>query len=135
MTTTTTMKMTTINKQHIPLFILTGLVILVLDGVFIYTQRNYFNNQIKVVQGSEISPDTLAIVLTYLVIIFGLYYFIIRERRSIMDAALFGFSMYALYELTTKSLFKNWRWKTVIMDTTWGALLFALTTFIVYKLI
>ena len=134
MTTTMTMKMTTINKQHIPLFILTGLVILVLDGVFIYTQRNYFNNQIKVVQGSEISPDTLAIVLTYLVIIFGLYYFIIRERRSIMDAALFGFSMYALYELTTKSLFKNWRWKTVIMDTTWGALLFALTTFIVYKL-
>ena len=130
-----TMKMTTINKQHIPLFILTGLVILVLDGVFIYTQRNYFNNQIKVVQGSEISPDTLAIVLTYLVIIFGLYYFIIRERRSIMDAALFGFSMYALYELTTKSLFKNWRWKTVIMDTTWGTLLFALTTFIVYKLI
>ena len=135
MTTTMTMKMTTINKQHIPLFILTGLVILVLDGVFIYTQRNYFNNQIKLVQGSEISPDTLAIVLTYLVIIFGLYYFIIRERRSIMDAALLGFSMYALYELTTKSLFKNWRWKTVIMDTTWGALLFALTTFIVYKLI
>ena len=128
-------KIMTINSQHIPLFILTGLVILVLDGVFIYTQRNYFNNQIKVVQGTEISPDTLAIVLTYLVIIFGLYYFIIREKRSIMDAALLGFSMYALYELTTKSLFKNWRWKTVIVDTTWGAVLFALTTFIVYKLI
>ena len=120
-------------SKHISLYLLTGFVILLLDGVFIYIQKDYFNQQVKLVQGIDIQPDILATIVTYIVIIFGLYYFIIREKKSIMDAALFGFVMYALYELTTKSLLKKWHWKTVIMDTTWGAILFSLTTFIVYK--
>jgi uncharacterized membrane protein len=123
-----------INK-HLPIFLLTGTVVLLLDGVFIYGIKDYFNKQIKLVQGTDIVPDYLAIILTYLVIIFGLYYFIIREKKSVMDAALLGFAMYALYELTTKSLLKNWKWKTVIMDTTWGVILYSLATFIVYKLL
>lgn len=127
------------NKQiqiqiQIQTYVLTGLVVLLLDGVFLYGIKDYFNKQIKLVQGSDMEPDILAIILTYLVMISALYYFIIRERKNVMDAGLFGFSIYAVYELTTKSLLKNWKWKTVIIDSTWGAILFSLSTFVVYTL-
>ena len=123
--------MTEIIMRHLPGYLLTGLVVLILDGMFIYVTKDEFNAQIKMVQGMDIKPDILAVILSYIVIISGLYYFIIREKRSVMEAGLFGFSMYAVYELTTKSLLKSWHWKTVIMDTLWGATLFALTTAII----
>jgi len=112
----------------------TGIVVLLLDSLFIYGIKDHFNKQIKLVQGTEFEPDIPAIILTYIVIVSGLYYFIIRERKSIMDAALLGFAIYAVYELTTKSLLKNWRWKTVVMDSVWGAVLFSLSTLIIYKI-
>lgn len=116
------------------LYLLTGFVVLLLDAVFIYGIKDYFNRQIKLVQGTDVEPDILAISLTYVIMVSGLYYFIIREKRSIADAAFLGFVTYAVYELTTKSLIKRWRWKTVIIDTTWGAILFSLATFLVYTI-
>lgn len=107
-----------------------GIVMLLLDSVFIYGIKDHFNYQIKLVQGSTIQPNVTAIILTYIAMIVGLYYFIIREKKSPADAALLGLVIYAVYELTTKSLLKKWMWKTVIIDTTWGAILFAMTTFI-----
>ena len=107
-----------------------GIVMLLLDSVFIYGIKDHFNNQIKLVQGSAIKPNVTAIILTYIAMIVGLYYFIIREKKSPVDAALLGLVIYAVYELTSKSLLKKWMWKTVIIDTAWGAILFAMTTFI-----
>ena len=121
--------------SFISLILLTATTVLLLDGIFIYGIKDHFNKQIKVVQGTAIEPDFLAILLTYIAIISGLYYFIIKERKSATDAAFLGFSTYAIYELTTKSLFKNWMWKTVVMDTMWGATLYFLTTLIVYRFI
>jgi uncharacterized membrane protein len=118
--------------KHLPLYLLTGIVVLLLDAVFIYGIKDYFNRQIKLVQGTDVEPDFIAIILTYVIMVSGLYYFIIKERKSVTDAAFLGFVIYAVYELTTKSLLKNWRWKTVIIDTTWGSILFSLATYIVY---
>ena len=42
--------------------------------------------------------------------------------------------IYAVFELTNLALFKNWFMLSVIIDTLWGGILFALTTAIVYKL-
>ena len=66
--------------------------------------------------------------------IFGLIYFIIEKHRSVKDAALLGLVIYGVFEFTSISLLKNWSLLTVIMDTTWGTILFALTTGLVYKI-
>ena len=42
--------------------------------------------------------------------------------------------IYGVYEFTNMSLFTNWYLLTAIIDTTWGAILFGLTTGLVYKL-
>jgi uncharacterized membrane protein len=67
-------------------------------------------------------------------LIFGLYYFIIKDNRPILDALLLGLVINAVYEGTTYAIFKKWNIKVVIMDILWGGVLLALTTLITYKL-
>jgi len=116
------------------MLLITALIFVTLDGIYLNLIRDYFNKQIKAVQGSDIKPDFIAAAITYIFLIFGLNYFILRERRSVKEAALLGLVIYAVYEFTNKALLKNWSYKTTVLDTVWGATLFALTTAIVYQL-
>lgn len=115
-------------------YLLTAIIFVILDGTYLNLIKGYFNKQIKSIQGSDIQINIVATGLTYVVLIYGLNYFIIRKHKSVQEAALLGFFTYAVYELTNLSLFKNWSITTVIIDTTWGAVLFGLTTAIVYKI-
>ncbi len=115
-------------------YLLSAIIFVVLDGVYLNLIKGYFNKQIKSIQGSEIKPNFIAIGITYAFLIYGLNYFIIGKKRSVQDAALLGLVIYGVYEFTNLSLFKNWSWITAIIDTTWGTVLFALTTAIVYKI-
>ena len=115
-------------------YLVASILFIVLDGIYLNLIKNYFNNQIKVIQGSDIKINYMAVAITYIFLIYGLNYFIIRNHRSVKDAALFGLIVYAVYEFTNLSLFKNWSILTAIIDTIWGAVLFGLTTAIVYKI-
>jgi hypothetical protein len=116
-------------------FVKSGIVFLILDGIYLTLMKNYFNKQIKLVQGSPIEMNIFATILCYLTLIFALNYYIIKPKKSPIDAFILGLVIYAVYEFTTKGLLKNWMWSTVIMDTLWGGVLFALTTWIVRKFI
>lgn len=106
-------------------------VLLVLDGIYLFAMQNYFHNQIKCVQGSGIELNVYASIGVYILIVFGLYYFIIREKKGVFDAFLLGIVIYGIYELTSLALLKEWSVKTVVMDSLWGGVLFALTTIII----
>jgi len=115
-------------------YLLTAIIFVVLDGLYLNLIKEYFNKQIKSIQGSDIKADIVAIGITYVFLIFGINYFIIQKNRPVKDAALLGLVIYAVYEFTNLSLFKNWTYLTAFIDTIWGAVLFGLTTGIVYKL-
>ena len=115
-------------------YLLGAIVLIVLDGIYLNIIKQHFIKQIKAVQGSDIKVNFIAAILTYVFLIFGLNYFIIRKRLPVKDAMLFGLVIYATYELTNMALLKNWSWITVMIDTAWGSILFGLTTAIVYKL-
>ena len=115
-------------------YLLTAIIFVLLDGLYLNLIKDYFNNQIKAIQGSDIKADFIAVGITYVFLIFGINYFIIKNNRSVKDAALFGLVIYAVYEFTNLSLFKNWTYLTALIDTIWGAVLFGLTTGIVYKI-
>jgi uncharacterized membrane protein len=115
-------------------YLLTAIVLVVLDGMYLNFIKDYFNKQVKSIQGSDIEINFISAVITYIFLIFGLNYFIIDKKKPIKDAALLGLTIYAVYEFTNLSLFKNWKLLTAVIDTTWGSLLFALTTAIVYKM-
>jgi len=115
-------------------FLIAAITLVSLDSAYIYFMTDYFNNQIKLVQGSPISLNLFGAFICYIFIIFGLYYFIIKRKRSVNDAFLLGMVVYAVYEFTNLATLKNWSIFTAIMDTIWGGVLFALTTGVVYKI-
>jgi len=113
-------------------YLLAAVLLVVLDSVYLNLVKQYYNYQIKSVQGSDMKINLSAAILCYVFLVFGINYFIIREKKSVLDAFLLGLTIYAVYELTSMALLKKWSWLTVIMDTTWGGILFALTTYLVY---
>lgn len=114
-------------------FLLSGITLLLIDLAFLYVMAPTFQSQILSVQGSPLRLNPLGALLSYAFLIFGLNYFIIKDKRSVKDAFLFGLVLYGLYETTTLALLKNWRLQTVLVDTLWGGTLFALTTALVYR--
>ena len=116
------------------MLLITALIFVILDGIYLNLIRDYFNKQIRSVQGSDIKVDFIAAAITYIFLIFGLNYFILSKNGSVKDAALLGLVIYAVYEFTNNALLKNWSYTTAIMDTVWGATLFGLTTAIIHFL-
>jgi uncharacterized membrane protein len=113
------------------LLLVSAIIFIVLDFVYLNLIKGYFDNQIKMVQGSPIKINYLGAAICYILLIFGINYFIIKPRKSVSDAFLLGIIIYGVYETTNLALFKNWSILTVIIDTLWGGILFAATTYIV----
>jgi uncharacterized membrane protein len=111
--------------------LISAVVFVVLDSIYLNFIKDYFSNQIKLIQGTPIKLNFLATLLCYIFLIFGINYFIINPNRSIQDAFLLGIVIYGVFETTNMALFAKWSWVTVIIDTLWGGTLFALTAYIV----
>jgi uncharacterized membrane protein len=115
--------------------VLPGFILLFFDFIYISATKNAFELQIAAVQRVSLQLRPLGAIVCYIFLIFGLYYFILREHRSIMEAFLFGLVIYGVYDSTTYAVLKKWDIKLAIMDTLWGGVLMALTTFFTYKYI
>jgi len=113
------------------LLLISAIIFIITDFVYLNVIKDYFLNQIKLVQGSEPKINYLGVALCYIFLIAGINYFIIKPRKSVNDAFLLGIVIYGVYETTNYALLKNWSIFTVIMDTLWGGLLFASTTYII----
>jgi uncharacterized membrane protein len=111
--------------------LISAIVFVVLDYFYLNLAKNYFENQVQLVQGSPLKLNYLGAILCYIFLIFGINYFIIKPKRSIQDAFLLGLIIYAVFETTNVALFSKWSWFTVLIDSLWGGTLFALTTYIV----
>lgn len=115
---------------NIPKLLLSAITLVSIDSIYLQLIKNFFTNQIKLVQGSAMKLNFISILLCYAFLVFGINYFIIQPNRSIQDAFLLGLIIYGVFETTNKALFNNWYWLTVFIDTLWGGVLFGLTTFI-----
>lgn len=109
-------------------------IILTLDAFYLTATKSFYNNQVKMIQGSDIKLKILPTLIEYVILAFGLYYFILKDKKPVTDAMLLGFVICSVFELTNLAIFDKWSIAAVLLDCTWGAILFGLTTFIVYKL-
>ena len=111
--------------------LVSAIVFVCLDAVYLNFMKDYFNNQVQIIQGTKIQFNLLAALICYIFLIYGLNYFIIRPRKSPSDAFLLGLVIYGTYETTNWAIFTKWSPLSVIIDTLWGGILFALTTTII----
>ena len=114
--------------------LVSAILFVVIDFVYLNIMKGYFEKQVQQIQGSPIKINMVSAMICYIFLIVGLNYFIIQPKKSVSDAFLLGIVIYGVYETTNWALLKNWSPLTVIMDTLWGGVLFALTTWIVMLL-
>ena len=107
---------------------------LILDLIYLNITKNHFNKEVMNIQGSNISLNIYGAIMTYLLMLIGLYYFILKRKGSVLDGFILGIVIYGVFDGTTKALFNNWSWISVLIDTLWGGILFALTTYIIKKI-
>jgi len=116
------------------MIIISAIAMLVLDFVYLSINKKLFEDQIRSIQRVALQINIIGVILCYIFLIGGLYYFILMKRRPILDAFLFGLVIYGVYETTNIATFKKWSPFVAILDTLWGGVLMAATTFITYKL-
>ena len=75
-------------------------------------------------------PNLIFAAIFYMVFVFGLMWFAVAPNRhdkglksTFIAAAIFGFFVYASYDLTNLALLKDWPLRLSIIDITWGTLL------------
>lgn len=114
-------------------YLLTSLILLGLDFIYLSLTKKYFNDQVKLVQGTPIKLNIIATIACYSLLSMGIFYFIIKKNFSYFESFYLGIFVYGVYDLTTMAILKNWKWNTVIMDTLWGGTLFVLVKFLFQK--
>ena len=90
--------------------------------------------QIQDIQSTKPIVNMTGVFLCYVLMIFGINYFIIQKKASLLDAFLFGIVIYGVYDATTYALFSKWSGKMAIIDTIWGGILMMTTAYLTYKL-
>ena len=111
------------------------LTFLVLDSIYIGLQLSSLNKIYKKIQNKPLSLKPLGAILCYIFMVFVLYYFILSQKKSVVDAFLLGLCIYGIYNTTSYAVLTDFPFSLVITDTLWGGILFASATFIYYKTI
>ena len=114
-------------------FLFPYVLFVVLDIVFWQINTRLIELQVIDVQRTAMKVNVLPAIICYLVIFFVLYWFILRTHRSVLDAALLGGAINAIFELTNFSLLKHWHLNMVLLDIAWGAFLWGFVVFATYR--
>ena len=114
--------------------VLVSVIMLALDSLYLRTTKGFYGNIVKAIQNAPLKLRYSAAAAVYVFMVLGLYYFIINEKRNWRQAFLLGLVIYGVFELTTYAIFSEWPMLAVVIDTIWGGILFASTTWSVNKL-
>ena len=106
-------------------YILVSLLFVAIDSIYLSSVSQYFNKQIKDIQGSDLVLKIFPTFLCYVILSLGVYYFGVVKNLNLIEAFLLGIFVYGVYETTNMAILKKWRWITVFIDTVWGGILFA----------
>jgi hypothetical protein len=67
-------------------YIIISLIMILLDGIYLYNIKDIANRQIMLVQNAPINMKILSTIICYIFLVFGLNYFIINENKTAYDA-------------------------------------------------
>jgi uncharacterized membrane protein len=114
--------------------ILSCVLLIIFDSIYIYINQKTFQNTVIDIQRVVLTVKPVGVIVTYLFLMFALNYFIISRFKGPEEAFLLGLVIYGVFEGTCYAIFKKWSLNLAIMDTLWGGILFALSTYFTYFL-
>ena len=121
--------------QFVKKIIISTIVLLILDGLYIFINKNRFQDAVVNIQRVVMKIKPEGALFVYLLLIGVINYFIIQKNRTPLEAFILGFCIYGIYDGTNYAMFKKWPLSVAIMDALWGGILFSATTYITYTLL
>ena len=114
---------------------LVGLIVLILDFIVLKMLGfgSIFLDMLTKIQNKKSNVKPLGFILSYLVVIFQIYYFVIEKKFTLIESFLLGFTSYAIFDLTNYTLLNKYTFKIGLIDSIWGGILYMLTNYIVNK--
>lgn len=115
--------------KYLPAYIATIIVMFILDLIWLsQIAQPLYQAGIGHLMAAE--PKLGFAALFYLVFVLGLMWFAVRPdaatkglKSAFIAGAVFGFFVYASYDLTNLALLKDWPLKLSLIDMSWGTLL------------
>ena len=105
------------------------LALLALDAVWLTSNMTMHRALFAKLQGSPLTIRWIPAVLVYVVIVGAVWFFAVRETKTVQDAAvrggLLGLSMYGVYDLTNYATLSKYPLTFAVSDMAWGTFLCA----------
>jgi uncharacterized membrane protein len=116
------------------IFLIT-IITLIFDFIYFYSIKKHFLKLIQDIQHKPLKVRWEYVIISYLTLVFTIYYFIIKDSKDLLYSFILGSTIYSIYETTNMAIFEKWNYMFLIIDFFWGGILFALTTFLTNYLI
>lgn len=120
--------------MNIKEFIISSLVLLTIDFVYLFFVGSHYGKMINNIQKEKMEINYIGILIAYTFLVLAINNLILEKNESLLKAFILGLSIYGVYEGTNLAIIKNWKYWAVISDTLWGGILFVLTAFITKNL-
>lgn len=112
----------------------------IVDYPYLFFSSNHFKNVVKKITKEDMVFDYKSAIGAYLFLVIGIYYFVIKDlnnnnlKEQLIKASILGLSIYGTFDFTNGAIFKDYDFKTMLMDTLWGGMVFPLVTIGFYKI-
>ena len=125
--------------NFLKLFIISLILFIILDGIWISTNFNYYLTVLKKIQKEPFVLKIPPIIISYICLSIALYLYLkfiiyeIKEQKkynkyliTVLYGFLFGLAVYGTYSFTCCTYFKNYTYYDGFKDTLWGIILFCI---------
>jgi uncharacterized membrane protein len=117
-------------------FIITMVLLLIIDYIWLNTTKGIYNQTVSAVQGDNIQINYLGAFISYLTIVVSFGFFVVPYLSSgnygnaVKYGGLLGLCMYGVFNGTNIAIFKNYSYSVALMDTVWGGVLYSIVAII-----
>jgi len=125
--------------NFLKLFIISLVIFIILDGIWISSNFNYYMTVLNKIQKEPFVVKIPPIIISYICLSIALYLYLkfiiyeIKEQKkynkyliTILYGFLFGLAVYGTYSFTCCTYFKNYTYYDGFKDTLWGIILFCI---------
>jgi uncharacterized membrane protein len=114
------------------------IIYLLIDMIWLYGARPLHIHMVESVQKEPLKANFKAAALFYLIAPIAYIGIIEPHSHSLKEALQLSLTvsglMYGTFDLTNKTIFKNYSWSYTFTDIWWGMFSMTMTTFIMFRL-
>jgi len=118
-------------------------LLLILDLIWIKTNKNMYNTLVKQVTGKPLRLNPIGALIAYPLMIIALVFIVLRNAKldngtplylAIKHGGLLGLVVYGVFNATNVAMFQGYDIKVAVMDTLWGTFVYTLVTYVALRL-